>query len=135
MPDPTNLELICDHLLPMVAVADDDYWRAVARKRRANRLYRSLSMREQLSRLREGLLFAAYTASGCGPHWMSRQGPESKMLDLTRRQLEESEEELNTAMTGMARAHIALSKAEVAYLETNLKAMMITMLISRSYCC
>ncbi len=40
MPDPTNLELICEHLLPMVTVADDDYWRAVARKRRANTLYR-----------------------------------------------------------------------------------------------
>ncbi len=51
--------LIGDHLLTVVTEAEDNYWREIARKKRANSLYRSLTVRERLSRIREGLAFPA----------------------------------------------------------------------------
>ena len=119
--------LIGDHLLLTVVApeAEDNYWREIARKKRANSLYRSLTVRERLSRIREGLAFPAYTASGAGPMWMSRHGPASKTLDLTMQQLEESEEELNVAMMGMARTRVALAKAEAAYAEVLLLKLVV----------
>jgi hypothetical protein len=123
MDAPSNLVLIGGHLLTMAAEAEDSYWRESARKKRANSLYRSLSVREHLSRVREGLAFSAYTASGAGPMWLCRHGPASKTLDLTTQQLVESEEELKDAMMGMARTRVALAKAEAAYAEVLLKVV------------
>ena len=123
--EPTNLALIGHHLLTMAAEAEDNYWRAIARKKRANSLYRSLTVREQLSRVREGLAFSAYTASGAGHPWWSRHGPASKTLDLTTQQLEESEEELKAAMTDIARTRVALAKAETAYSEVLLRIIIL----------
>jgi hypothetical protein len=137
----TNLmALIGDHLLTVVAEAEDNFWRQVARKKRANSLYRSLTVREQLSRVREGLapICVSYTVSSgdAGPAaaeappqracvWMSRHGPASKTLDLTMQQLEDSEEELKAAMMGMARTRVALAEAEAAYAEVLLKLVVV----------
>jgi hypothetical protein len=99
MPAATNLlELIGEHLLTVAAEAEDNYWRAIARKKRAN---------------------------SAGLMWLNRHGPASKTLDLTTQQLEESEEELKAAMMGMARTRIALTKAEAAYSETLLKVLIV----------
>ena len=126
MPAATNLlELIGEHLLTVPAEAEDNYRRAISRKKRANSLYRSLSVREHLAMVREGLAFSAYTASGAGPLWLSRHGPASKTLDLTTQQLEESEEELKVAMTDIALTRVALAKAETAYSEVLLRIIIL----------
>ena len=116
----TNLELIGEHLLTQVAEAEDKYRRTCGRRRRVNSLFRSLALREQLSMVREGLMFSAYTASGAGPMWLSRQGPASRTLDLTMHQLAACQEELECVMEQCVRAHIAIGAAEARHSATAL---------------
>lgn len=114
----TNLELISEHLLTKVVEAEEKYRRTRCHRKRVNSLYRSLALREQLSMIREGLLFSAYTASGGGPMWLSRQGPQSRTLDLTMHQLAVCQEELERVMEQCVRAHIAIGAAEAQYAAT-----------------